>query len=280
MNPANRQREASAARRPRSAPTARDSSLIDLEFISQASAQQLIASAQHTVEKINGMHRKTIMLPRLSPLPAKSAANVSAANESSGGPSNTLSHYMPNPVVQVAQVAADSIAVFSDSKSPSPCKKLRPFSAVMTARSAANRPASLRPTAATSAQTIIRIFVCSSSGDAAAAAQNAQAKLSDKSIISRWKRACLSVTRNTDETLTLLQPVIYHSIQNLDRMQAPEIALGAAIVVRCSEVSANIQELQDMFHSSTTKENEQRFQMFRCVCQQIKDCVIRNSNFV
>jgi hypothetical protein len=262
MNPANK-REASAFGRPRSAPIGQDSPdetsqaalhrresiLADLEFISKASAQQLIASAQRTVEKINGMHRKTIMLPRLSPLPAKVSAIVSAANESSGGPSITLNHCMPNPVVQVAQVAADSIAVFSDSKSPSPCKKLRPFSAVMTARSAANRPSSLRPTAATSAQTIIRFFVSSSS----AAAQNAQAKLSDKNIMARWKRACASVTRNTGEVVTLLQPVIYHSIQNLDRLQAPEIALGAAIIVRCSEVSANMQELQDMFHNSTTQ---------------------------
>jgi hypothetical protein len=279
-----KQREAAFAR-PQSAPNVRCSSppphvqpkqslpSTDLDIgllISSSSAQQLITNAQLCIAKIDKMRRSTIMLPKLSPAPHATRATArtqidfhKVLNLDSSSPTDIAD---AQPSVPAAE-SFDNSAV-SDSKPLSSSKKLRPVSAALASRSAASRVVSVQAMSPSSALSIMHLLTSPSSHTETAATNpkrplelecktihehEARSKLSKMKLLSLWKHACSRVTNCPDAAVSLLMPILQEVTRHPEEVQAPEIVLAAAIIVRCSEVSSRIQELQDWCHNLITK---------------------------
>jgi hypothetical protein len=273
--------EATAPARPRSAPNVRflrtsavpsQAELkrtaldIDFELVSETSVEKLILNAQLRIASINEMRRKASGPPSLlSPLRCVPRAAVPVSSEYS------------NALSTIAAPAQTAESVFDSlhpdfAKSPS-SKKLRPVSAALASRrdagSAFNHSSTPKSSVPTAALSVIRHYI-SPHGTTATAPTvllevdekltihgiNANAKFSKEKLISRWRHAFSRIANSPSEALLLLQPILHNAMRSFEQVQAPAMVLASAIIVRCSEVRARMQELQDIFHTTITKIRE------------------------
>jgi hypothetical protein len=179
---------------------------------------------------------------------------------------NKVSSFSASHSNSHVDVAADNLSVnlseSLNSKSLHATKRLRPISAVSTSRSVPVTLVSPQPSDFAIALGVIRFFALPSascpnvvSGRTAKLMNKfkTHAAFSKEELISRLTRACSVVLGRPKEALTLLRPILHRASEDLEEMQDPELVLAAAIIVRCSEVCARVQVLQDWFHNTTTK---------------------------
>jgi ankyrin repeat protein len=271
--------EAFASGRPSSAPNLRQRMKPDdLSRISETSVTVLISNAQATMATIHERRRKTSSLPRISPLSSSPTAVTSAPHDHGKIFSKLSASYSKANIDTVVDETCINQTECLNFKWIDSSKKLRPISANVASR-APNSLTSLQPNDFTAALSVIRFFTLANASApkiVLGGLMNSTNKFNHhvsfrkEDIISRLKRACSVISARPKEGLTLLRPILHQAGQDLERMQAPEMVLAAAIIVRCSEVRARIQELQDWFHNAITKirkESSNFIQSDRLICE-------------
>jgi hypothetical protein len=276
---ADQQNGVPSSARPRSAPNVRRTSAlpsqaelrraaqeIDFDLVSQTSAEKLILNAQLRIASLNEMRKKSNGgLPRLSPARSAPRDAVPVSIEHINSRSSTAPAHTPSQNDSAAtQSGLNSQHPDFATKSPSSSKTFRAVSAALASRS----DSSLEPnsTQSTAALSVIRYYTSSHHGTAISPAVllpevdaltihgiNASATFSKEKLISRCRRAFSRFANGPSEALMLLQPIIYNAMRSFEQVQAPAMVLASAILVRCSEVGAHMQEFQDIFHNTITK---------------------------